>query len=471
MTTAMVFADSHAHLDFPDYQGEWEQIFLAAQQAGVGYVTTVGTRLAGAETLCAMASRFPNLYATVGVHPHHAKEEPITVEEILAHCDHPKVVAIGESGLDFHYDFSPRPQQEANFRAHIRAAHIADLPLIVHTREAEEATRAILDDEGIPGRGGVIHCFTGTKEMAEWALARGFHLSFSGVLTFRTAQPLREIAAQVPLDRILIETDSPYLAPVPFRGKRNVPAHVVYVARTLAECRQTPLSEIASATTENYKRLFRIDSHPVPEGSKAPLPSATLAYTIGNSLYLNVTRGCTLRCRYCPKWQDEPLVHHYDLTLHRNPTAAELIAAMGEVGGYDEVVFCGFGEPTLRLAVILDVAADIKRRGGKRVRLNTDGLANLVHRRDVTPAFCGLIDAVSVSLTAQDQTTYDRLCQPALAGSYQGVLDFLRVVQAHVPHVTATAIDGAEGVDIAACRKIAEVLGVHFRVRLLNRLG
>ncbi|MBF0136309.1 MAG: YchF/TatD family DNA exonuclease [Magnetococcales bacterium] len=470
MSDPMIFADSHAHLDFPDFQGEWEQIFLAAQAAGVGYVTSVGTRLAEAGRLCAMAEKFPHLYASVGVHPHHAREETVVAQTILEHSDHPKVVAIGETGLDYHYDHSPRSLQEANFREHIRAAHIAALPLIVHTREAEAATRLILEEEGIPGRGGVIHCFTGSEELADWALARGFYLSFSGVLTFRNAEALRTIAARVPLERILIETDSPYLAPVPFRGKRNVPAHVIHVARALAERRQVPLAEIAAATTHNYQKLFRIAA-----ATEGLLPSATpqtLAYTIGRGLYLNVTRGCTLHCQYCPKWRDEPQVHVYDLSLTRNPTAAELIAALGEdVASYDEVVFCGFGEPTLRLAVILEVAAEIKRRGGKRVRLNTDGLANLVYRQDVTPRFRGLIDAVSVSLTAQDQETYDRLCQPALAGSYQGVLDFLRLVRAYVPHVTATAIEGAAGVDIPACRRIAEGLGVHFRTRFLDRLG
>ncbi|MBF0152273.1 MAG: YchF/TatD family DNA exonuclease [Magnetococcales bacterium] len=469
MSDTMIFADSHAHLDFPDYQGEWEQVFLAAQAAGVGFVTTVGTRLTGAKSLCAMAERFPGLFASIGVHPHYAEEESVSAQEILDLCEHPKVVAIGESGLDFHYDRSPRPLQEANFREHIRAAHMADLPLIVHTREAEDATRQILDEEGIPGRGGVIHCFTGSPGLAEWALSRGFYISFSGVLTFRNAHALRDIAAGIPLDRILIETDSPYLTPVPFRGKRNVPAHVVHVARALAERRQISLEEVAAATTRNYKKLFQVQAS--AQGDTASPPARTLAYTIGKGLYLNVTRGCTLRCQYCPKWRDEPQVHDYDLTLARNPTAAELIAAMGEVAQYDEVVFCGFGEPTLRLAVILEVAAEVKRCGGRRVRLNTDGLANLLYRRDVTPQFRGLIDAVSVSMTAQDQATYDRLCQPSLVGSYQGMLDFLRAVQAHVPQVTATAIDGAEGVDIPACRRIAESLGVHFRVRLLDRLG
>ncbi|MBF0176127.1 MAG: YchF/TatD family DNA exonuclease [Magnetococcales bacterium] len=469
MSSAMVFADSHAHLDFPDFQGEWEQVFLDAQSAGVGFVTTVGTRLKDAGRLCAMAERFPNLYATVGIHPHYAEEESVTVGAILEACEHPKVVAIGETGLDFHHDRSPRPLQEAHFREHIRAAHRADLPLVVHTREAEEDTRRILEEEGIPGRGGVIHCFTGSQELADWALLRGFHLSFSGVVTFRNAHALRDIASGIPLERMLIETDAPYLTPVPFRGKRNVPAYVVHVARTLAEWRQIPLAVFAAATTRNYRKLFRIGTS--GGGGVSATSPGLLAYTIGQGLYLNVTRGCTLRCQYCPKWRDEPEVHEYDLTLTRNPSAAELIEAMGEVSGYDEVVFCGFGEPTLRLAVILDVAAEIKRRGGRRVRLNTDGLANLLYREDVTPKFHGVIDAVSVSLTAQNQATYDRLCRPSLAGSYEGMLAFIRAVRAHVPDVTATAIDGAEGVDIAACHHLAESLGVRFRARRLDRLG
>jgi len=196
----------------------------------------------------------------------------------------------------------------------------------------------------------------------------------------------------------------------------------------------------------------------------------TIAYPIGDRLYLSITDRCTLACRFCPKTQGSMRVHDYDLSLDHRPSAAEIIAAIGDPADYRQVVFCGYGEPTLRLKVLLEVAAWIKQRGG-RVRINTDGLANLVHKRNVLPEMAGKVDALSVSLNAQDEATYERHCVPALAGSYPAVLEFLRLAPRWVPEVTATAINGLEGVDIDACRRIAAELGVGFRQRELDEVG
>ncbi|MBF0626526.1 MAG: YchF/TatD family DNA exonuclease [Magnetococcales bacterium] len=459
----MTFADSHAHLDFPDFAEDWRQVLHRAREAGVVYVNSIGTRLAALPRLLDMAGEEETLFVSVGVHPHGAGEGPVDVESLMAWCGHPKVVAVGETGLDYHYTYSPRAAQEQVFRTHLRAAHRTGLPVVIHTREADADTRAIVAEEGVPAFGGVIHCFTGGAEMAQWALEQGFHISFSGILTFKNARELRQVAAGIPLERLLIETDSPYLTPVPGRGGRNDPSQVVKVARVLAEVTGRSLEEIAATTTENYLKLFRISR--ADRGRDREI----LAYPLGAALYLNVTRGCTLKCAFCPKWR-APVVHDYDLTLRSNPDARRLIEAMGDPTPYREVVFCGFGEPTLRLGVILEVARAIKRYG-KPVRLNTDGLANLVHGRDVTPELAGLIDTVSISLNAQDQATYDRHCRPRLAGSYAAMLDFTRRVKAHVPQVTLTAIQGLDGVDIDACRRIAADLGVHFRVRYLDNVG
>ncbi|MBF0214252.1 MAG: YchF/TatD family DNA exonuclease, partial [Magnetococcales bacterium] len=375
----------------------------------------------------------------------------------------------GETGFDFHYAFSPRERQEQVFRHHIRAAREMDLPLVIHTREAEEQTRRVLQEEKATTCGGVLHCFTGSAEMARWALDQGFYLSFSGILTFRAAQELQQVAKSLPLDRLLIETDAPYLAPIPYRGKRNEPAWVVRVAETLATLHDRSLEEIARITTENYCRLFRVGA--VTTEARDP-QNALLAYPIGHALYLNLTKACTLHCEFCPKWSAGPKVHGYDLSLRRHPDAEAVLQAMGDFSGYREIVFCGFGEPTLRLETLLEVAAAIKQRGDFRIRINTDGLANRVFGCDVTPRFRGLIDALSVSLNAQDAATYERICQPALSDSYAAVLAFIRAAREHVPDITATAIQGVEGVDIDACRRIAETeLGVRFRVRYLDRLG
>lgn len=196
----------------------------------------------------------------------------------------------------------------------------------------------------------------------------------------------------------------------------------------------------------------------------------TIAYTIGDNLYLNVTDRCTLECAFCPKHNGSRHVHEYDLTLEHRPAVEEVIAAIGDPAAYREVVFCGYGEPTLRLKLVLEVAEYIKSRGG-RVRINTDGLANLVHKRNVLPEMAGRVDALSVSMNAQNAEVYNRHCHPALKGSYEAMLEFLKEAPRYVPEVTATAIDGLEGVDIAACRTLAEKLGVRFRRRVLDVVG
>ena len=197
---------------------------------------------------------------------------------------------------------------------------------------------------------------------------------------------------------------------------------------------------------------------------------STLSYVIGNSLYLNITDRCTLACRFCPKHNGSKNVHEYDLALERRPSVEEIIGSIEDPARYDQVVFCGFGEPTLRLKVLLAVANDIKQRGG-RVRVNTDGLANRVHKRNVLPEMAGCVDALSISLNAQNAELYDRHCQPALPDSFATMLDFVALSPRYISDVTASAIDGLEGVDIDACRQLAEERGVKFRRRVLDIVG
>ncbi|MBF0184646.1 MAG: YchF/TatD family DNA exonuclease [Magnetococcales bacterium] len=468
-----LFADSHAHLDFPDFAADLDAVLQRAQQAGVVWISTISTRLGKVPELLAICQRFPGVAASVGIHPHYAAEEPdCSVAAIVAAGSHPAVIAVGETGLDYHYRYSPAPQQEISFRNHIQAAKILDLPIIIHSREAEADSRRIVESEGVPDKGGVIHCFTGSAEMAEWGIQQGLHISFSGVLTFKNGDPLRQIAQQLPLDRILIETDAPYLAPMPHRGQRNEPAMVVRIAETLAHLHGLSVEQMAAITTDNYLRLFRPnENNQLPTAQPLPSPhKPILAYPIGQGLYLNISKGCTLRCHFCPKWV-APIVHQYDLSLPRNPSAAEVLAALGDFSAYQEIVFCGYGEPTLRLPVLLEVAQAIKQQSNIPIRINTDGLANRVYRTDITPRLRGLIDAVSVSLNAQNEELYIRHSRPTIPGAYQAVKAFLLAAKAHVPSVTATAIDGLEGVDIAACEQIAQQLGVRFRKRILSQVG
>ena len=234
-----MLVDSHCHLDFPDFAPELDAVVARAQAAGVGHIVTISTRVRRHAQVLAIAERFPNVTCSVGTHPHHAHEElDITADDLVARAQHPKVVAIGEAGLDYHYDNSPRAAQEQGFRTHIAAARATGLPLVIHTREADDDTARILEEE--TGKGAfpaVLHCYTGGPDLARRALALGHFISFTGIVTFKNSADLRAIAKDVPADRFLVETDAPYLAPLPYRGKRNEPAYVVEVAKLLAELR------------------------------------------------------------------------------------------------------------------------------------------------------------------------------------------------------------------------------------------
>jgi TatD DNase family protein len=260
-----MIVDSHCHLDFPDFADEIDAVVARAESAGVGRMITISTRVKRVNALQAIAERFPNVYFSVGTHPHQADEEDgIPPEELIALTRHPKAVALGEAGLDYFYQKSSREAQERGFRAHIAAARVTGLPLVIHTREADEDCKRILEDEVAKGSfKAVLHCYTGGRDLAMRAVDLGLHVSFTGILTFKNSQAIRDIAAELPTDRIMVETDAPYLAPGKFRGKRNEPSFVVETARVLAETRGVSFEEIARQTTENFFRLF--DKVPRPD--------------------------------------------------------------------------------------------------------------------------------------------------------------------------------------------------------------
>lgn len=251
--------DSHCHLDFPELSAELDAVLARAQDAGVGLMVTISTRVAKFADLKAIVEAHDNVFCSIGTHPHNAAEEPdITVEELVEIAKHPKVVAIGEAGLDYHYDYSPRDMQKKSFRMHIAAARETGLPLIIHAREADADVARILEEESAEGAFPfVLHCFTSGADLAHRGLALGGFISFSGVVTFKKADALREIALAVPYDRILVETDAPYLAPEPYRGKTNEPSFVTRTAACLATLRGFSEAEMARTTTENFFRLFK----------------------------------------------------------------------------------------------------------------------------------------------------------------------------------------------------------------------
>ena len=250
--------DSHCHLDFPELAADESGVLARARTAGIAGLLTIGTRLDQFERVRAIAERHGNVWCSVGVHPHEAKEEGQSEPaRLIEAARHPKVIGIGETGLDFFYEHSPREEQAESFRTHIVAAREAGLPLIVHTRDADQETGDILEDEYRKGAfPGLIHCFSSGPEIARRALALGMYISISGIVTFKAAESLRAIVRDLPLDRLLVETDAPYLAPVPKRGKTNEPAFVTHTAAKVAELKGISVGELEAATTENFFRLF-----------------------------------------------------------------------------------------------------------------------------------------------------------------------------------------------------------------------
>jgi TatD DNase family protein len=253
-----MLVDSHCHLDFPTLAPELDAVIDRARAAKIGRLVTIGTKVAQFPQVREIADRYDEVFCSVGTHPHHAAKEPnVSVSDLVSIAAGDKVVAIGEAGLDYHYDNSPRDMQERGFRTHIAAARETGLPLVIHARDADDDIARILEEESAKGVFPfVLHCFTGGEDLARRGIALGGYVSFSGILTFKASDPLRKIAASLPEDRILVETDAPYLAPGPWRGKRNEPSYVVETARVLAETRGVTPEAIAATTTANFFRLF-----------------------------------------------------------------------------------------------------------------------------------------------------------------------------------------------------------------------
>lgn len=259
-----MLVDSHCHLDFPDFAEDLDGVVGRARDAGVGRIVTISTRVRRLDGLLAIAERFPDVFCSVGTHPNNAHEElDVTAADLARLAAHPKVVAIGEAGLDYHYDYSPRDAQRQGLLQHIEAARATGLPLVIHARDCDDDMKALLEAEMARGRfSAVLHCYTGGRALALRAIELGLYVSFTGILTFKSSAELRTLAAELPLDRIFVETDAPYLAPGKFRGKRNEPAYVAETAKVLAELRGLSVDDMARQTTENFYRLFQKVSRP-----------------------------------------------------------------------------------------------------------------------------------------------------------------------------------------------------------------
>lgn len=460
MDTKLTIIDTHCHIYYPDFATDWDQMLARAEDNGVRGMVVVGADLASSRQAVQIAECYQQIYCTVGIHPHDVQQaDEAAIAEIrqLALAS-PKCVAIGEIGLDFYRDRAPRDVQRSIFDRFLRMAQELDKPVVIHDRDAHQETLDQIKAAGVTR--GMMHCFSGDTDFAQQCLAQGLYISITGTVTYPSNEQLRDVVRSVPLERLLLETDCPYLAPAPHRGKRNEPAYTRITAEKVAELRGLTVADVGRITTMNAGRLFGI-----------PLwdDSTKLAYRIRNALYLNITNRCSNSCTFCAKF-DEFTVKGHNLLLDHEPGFEELMAAIGQPEGIDEVVFCGFGESLLRLELVKQVAAALKQRG-YRIRINSDGQANLVHGRNILPELEGLVDSISISLNAPDAATYGKLCNtPFGEAGFAGVCDFLQEAPRYIPEVTATAVT-VPGVDMEACRKLAESLGVNFRVREYAEIG
>lgn len=459
--------DTHAHLDFPDYTSDLFDVLSNASDCGIGAIINVGVDIESSKKSLELKDRvnrekgYPKMFASVGIHPNKASEisekKFSELEELISKNS---ITAIGETGLDYYRDYSTPADQQRLFRKHIELAIKSHHPIIVHSREANDDCVKILKEYADRNLKGVIHCFSADRTYAKKYLDLGFYISFTGVITYSSANSLRDALKYVPTDRLLLETDSPFLAPQKKRGKRNEPSFLQYVVPFIAELCNLSSEDIERVTSVNANDLFFLN---------VVKRSAKIAYMIRNSLYLNLTNRCTSRCGFCER-ETKPYVKGHYLKLEKEPTVEELIDAIGEFKEYDEVVFCGFGEPTLRFEVLKQIAIYLKSKGAK-VRLDTNGLGDLINGKPICNELEGLIDKICISLNSNRQEQYDEICVPQFgAKSYPALIDFIKNAKNTIDNVIISVVDMPE-IDVEACRKIADELGVNFRLRKYNDTG
>jgi len=453
--------DSHAHLDFPEFDKDLEDVLLRARDAGVKYIINIGTDLKASQRVVALAEKYDHLFAAVGIHPHEAtnvKESDYVELEKLA--NHPKVIGIGEIGLDYYKDRSPRENQKDIFIRQLHLVRDVNKPVIIHSREAHKDCLEIIRKEMGSKVTGVAHCFSGSIEDARQYLNLGFYISIGGPITYPNAAKLRNTAKTIPIERLLLETDCPFLAPQQRRGLRNEPSYLVYCVEEFAGIYGLSTNDIARITSHNAIQLF---------GLGKPAEKGKIAYNIRDALYLNITNRCTSDCVFCvTKITD--YVKGHNLRLAHEPTLEEIIKAIEESVKYKEVVFCGYGEPTLRLDVLKEIASYLKGKNIK-VRLNTNGHGNLIYNRSILPELKGLIDVVSVSLNGATAEEYFKTCHPKFGKTtFDKVLEFIKEAKQYIPKVEITSVTYPDNA-IDKYEEIARQLGVDFRARIYNEVG
>jgi TatD DNase family protein len=450
-----MFIDTHAHLFFENFKEDVDDVIVRAKENGVDYIVVPATDIKTAKEAISLAEKYEQIYATVGIHPHDTKDwNDSLILEIEELAKHPKVVAIGEIGLDYYYDFSPQNQQIKAFKSQLDLALKLELPVVIHNRDSDDDMMDIIQSYCGTGLKAQFHCYNGSLEDALEFMKMNHFISFTGNITFKKSDGLREILKHIDLNHLMIETDSPFMTPVPYRGKRNEPAYVTYVAKQVSEVHKLSLEDVGRITSLNTFRFFGIDS--------APKTSNT--YLLGNSLYINVTNRCNADCTFCRRKED-PFLRGYNLRMKKSdePIAEIYISEIGDPKKYDEIVFCGYGEPTIRWDIVKEVAKYIKANGGK-TRMNTNGHGNVINKKDITPELKDLIDVISISLNSYDPKQYAELMQVSETHFYE-MKNFARLAKQYVKKVVMSVVSLDE-VEIEKSRKVVEdEIGVEFRVR------
>lgn len=450
-----MFIDTHAHLFFENFNDDLQQVIDKANSAGVKYIIVPGTSIETSEQALALADKFDCVYASVGVHPHDTEKwDDKWLQKIEELASHKKNVAIGEIGLDYYYDFSPRETQIRAFEEQIELAKNRNLPVIIHNRDSNEDVMKIIRkhsaDSGLKAQ---FHCFAGSAQDAKELISMNHYISFPGNITFVKADGLRDVLRTININNLLLETDAPFMTPVPFRGKRNEPANIPLIAGKIAEVNNLDLEDVARITSYNVYKLFGI-------GEKMEL---TFTYKLGNSLYINVTNRCNADCVFCDR-KGEATIKGYRLKMSKSqePIASVYINEIGDPQKYEEIVFCGYGEPTIRWDIVKQIAKYVKDNGGK-TRLNTDGHGNFINKRDITPEMKGLIDTVSISLNSTDPVQYANLMR-VNESMHAEMIDFAKKSKEFSKVVLS--IVGLNEVDTEKAKKfVSEEIGVAFRER------
>lgn len=450
-----MFVDTHAHLFYENFKNDLDDVLNRAKENSVDYIIVPSTDLKTAEETLKLSDQYDFIYAAIGIHPHETKDwDDSLLSSIEALAKHPKVVAIGEIGLDYYYDFSPKAQQIKAFRTQIELALKLELPVVIHNRDSDENMMEIISSYCSTGLKAQFHCFNGSLQDAIEYMKMNHFISFTGNITFKKSEELRNILKHIDLNHLLLETDSPFMTPIPHRGKRNEPAYVKIVAEKIAEVHNTSAEDIARITSLNAFRMFGI-------GSK---PKVSFTYKLGNSLYINVTNRCNADCVFCRRKED-PFIRGHNLGMRKSeePPANVYIKEIGDPKKFDEIVFCGYGEPTIRWDVVKEIAKYVKQQGG-RTRLNTNGHGNFINHRDITPEMKGLIDVVSISFNSFNPKQYAEIMRVDELHFYE-MLDFAKKCKPFVEKIIMTVVDFDE-IEIEKAKKVVEnEIGAEFRVR------